>query len=130
MGNFDSMTVRISIAVIAMSILGLATMTNAWSYRIVEQLEDAYELELDDIKLPARLTGLVSFTPCNGCALLTLRVTPETTYSIDEIEMTLADFLNAAEVIRLSADADDFTGVGVFSDVESQYVTRLKLYRY
>ncbi len=130
MSNFTSMTARISKAVVATSILGLTTMTNAWSYRIVEQLEDAYELGLDDIKLPGRLTGLVSFTPCNGCALLALRVTPETAYYIDEIEMTLADFLNAVEAIRLTAHADDFTGVGVFTDVKSQLLTRLKLYRY
>jgi hypothetical protein len=117
-------------AVVTLSILALAIASNAWAYRVVEQLENAYELVLSDVRLPSGVTGSVDFRACDDCALLSLRVTHETTFYIDDIPMNLADFLEAAEIIRQTTNAKGDASVSVFFGIASQRVNRLKLYRY
>ena len=130
MSQFKPRKRCIPLAAIASLILVLTTATSAWAYRMIEQLEDAHELRLIDVNLPGGATGLVRFLACDGCAMVSLRVTHRTTYYCDDTQMSLADFLQVTETIRLTADGTYLTGVSVFFDVASQRVNRLKLFRY
>ena len=130
MDRFNATKLSKTRAVVTLSILGLAIASNALAYRVVEQLEDTYELVLSDVRLPSGVTDSVDFRACDGCALLSLRVTHETTFYIDDILMSLGDFLDTAEIIRQSTSADGDASVGVFFGIASQRVNRLKIYRY
>jgi len=127
MGNFDLMTARIFCAAIAVSTLALTTATNSWAYRVLEQIEDAYELTLDQVTLPSRETGSVSFQACESCPTTFLSVTTATKYQRNGEQMNLSDFVAVAnELGTLNSDIRPVL-IYVFINIESKRVTRIVL---
>ena len=107
--------------------LAAATASPAWAYRVLEQLEQAYELQLGQVRLPDRSTGSVIFTACDSCRTMSLRVTEGTVYSIDETLVDLADLRRRADSLLATIDGSKRAGVFVFYDPASLRVTRLIL---
>ncbi len=114
-------------AIFATLVLVLGTISSAWAFRNVEQVEDAYELVLGEVSLPRRVTGTVSFRTCPTCTRISLRVTNETTYAVNGAALEFADFLEAAAAIRQINGGNQNTAVYIFSDIKSHRVNRLKL---
>jgi len=109
--------------------LGVGSLSPAWAYRVLEQLEQAYELQLGQVTLPAGADGSVVFTPCSTCRTMSLRVSQATVYSVGESLVDLATLRRQADSLRATADGQRRTGVYVFYDPASLRVTRLTLSR-
>ena len=105
----------------------LGSLSSAWAYRVIEQAEDAYELVLGEVSLPARATGSIIFNPCPDCTTTSLRVSRATSYVVNGVSLEFPDFIEAAEVIRDMDGGSQNTAVYVFFDVESKRVNRLVL---
>ena len=127
MGNFNSMPVRIVYTVIAVLTLALATATNAWAYRVLGQIEDAYELALDQVTLPSRETGSISFRVCESCPTTFLSVTTATKYQRSGEQMNLSDFIALVDEIRNVNSGVRRDLIYVFINIESKRVTRIVL---
>jgi hypothetical protein len=110
--------------------LAAATASPAWAYRVLEQLEQAYELQLGQVRLPDRSTGSVIFTACDTCRTISLRVSDATVYSIDETLVSLTDLNRRADSLLATIDGPKRAGVFVFYDPTSLRVTRLILSPY
>lgn len=85
---------RIQIFIIAM----LASLSFAASAEnhIIEQ---AYEVAVNDLRLPGHALGTVAFKGCTSCELQTLSVTAETRYVLNDRDVTLANFTKAVNAI-------------------------------
>jgi hypothetical protein len=107
--------------------LALTIATNAWAYRVIEQLEDAYELFLDEIELPGSIAGSVSFKPCNLCDAMSMTVTAATRYYTNGTLLALDDFRDVANAIRKVPGHEENTVITVFFDLNSMRVNRLEI---
>ena len=79
-------------------IAALATLifaASAQSY-IISQ---AYEIAVDDLRLPGNVVGSVSFKDCDTCEMQTVRVTTETRYVLNNRDVSLVDFKIAVSSI-------------------------------
>ena len=118
--------IYVTIWMIAASCLWLST---GWSYRIVEQLEDAYELSIADLNLPDRANGSVSFQPCAGCAIVSLRLQAGSVFRVDGVELDFADFLSAVTRIQDSDGSENRAIVGVFFSASTGVLTRIEVFQ-
>ena len=116
----------IRVIIIATALLTGFT-SSAWAYRVVEQLEDAYELTLGLVRLPANERATVVFTACENCRTTALRVTAETKYFANGAPVSLADLRDIADDLRATTVGRNDTLVYVYYDVASLRVNRLKL---
>ena len=114
-------------AAIATLILVLGAASSAWGYRVLEQVEDNYELMLGEVSLPRNSGGSVIFKPCAECLTTSLRVTASTIYLVNGSAVVLEDFLRAAEGFRDTDGGNRMTAVYVFYDIESKRVNRLAM---
>ncbi|HEX9875822.1 MAG TPA: hypothetical protein VGC50_04130 [Gammaproteobacteria bacterium] len=115
---------RVVIATVALS---LSTLSSAWAYRVLDQIENAYELTLGVVTLPAGSSGSVIFTACETCRTTSLRVSAETTYFANGSQVSLADLRGLADRLRATAAGRERTAVYVFYDPRTLQVTRLAL---
>ncbi len=116
----------IRVTIIALA-LAAGTLSPAWAYRVLEQLEQAYELQLGQVRLPDGTTGTVVFTPCNTCRTMSLRVTEETSYSVNRSPVDLPTLRQQADSLRATVDGQTRAAVYIFYDPASLRVTRLTL---
>ncbi len=112
---------RIMVALSLAMLAGTAT-----AGRTVKLIENGIETRLADVTMPSGGAGTVIVEQgCDGCALLSLRASPETRYFVGDTALPHAEFLRAVARIEESAGGD--TGVVVFYDRESGRVTRIKV---
>ena len=114
-------------AIFATCILMLSSISSAWAYRVMEQVEDAYELVLGEVILPRGVSSTLIFRPCADCMTTSLRVNTATAYSVNGATMEFPDFVKAAEAIRDMDGGNQNTAVYVFFDIESRQINRLML---
>jgi hypothetical protein len=114
-------------AIFATCILMLSSISSAWAYRVMEQMEDAYELVLGEVILPRGVSSSLIIRPCSDCMTTSLRVNRATTYFVNGATMEFPDFIKAAEAIRDMDGGNQNTAVYVFFDIESRQVNRLML---
>ena len=114
-------------AILTTLILLLGSVSSSWAYRVMEQSEDTYELILGEVSLPRGAAGTVIFKPCADCNSTALRVSSQTTYAVNGAAFELADFLEAADLIRQQDGGNSGTAVYVRFDIESKRVTWLAL---
>lgn len=114
-------------AVAVALILGLTLISDSWAYRVIAQLETAYELRLSGVELPTEVTGYVRFQTCASCTRLSLPVSGETSFSINESAVTITEFADYAQTLLGASNRGLSAGVTVFFNTESQRVTRLML---
>jgi len=101
--------------------------SSAFGYSVLEKIEDAYEVPLGVVTLPASSSGSVIFTTCESCRTNSLRVTGTTRYLVNGAPVDLADLNEVARNLRATATGRDLTAVVVFYDVQSLRVTRIAL---
>ena len=83
----------------------------------------AHEVALSDFRAPASANGIAAFKSCEDCDLLTVRVTPETQYVLNDKSVRLADFRSALSTI---ANRKDETVI-VMHHLESDTVTAISI---
>lgn len=106
-----------------------APITSAFALRVLEEVENSFELTLAEVQLPTSATGAVSFRGCDGCRATTLRVTTSTKYLIDGTEVALAELQRIAEELRQSSSRGEDVFTGVYFDLASSEVTRISIRR-
>ena len=105
--------------------LGFWALSAAADLRVLEQVEQPYELDLPSVSMPGNPAGTVSFKTCDTCRLEFHSVYSGTKYFVNGRELAFKDFLPAVEKVRSSATPDSLPLVGVFVDIKSQRVTRI-----
>lgn len=101
----------------------------AQAARIIDQPEDAYELMLGLVTMPAGETGSVQFRQCADCETKTVRVGLETTYTLNGQRMTFTDFRRAVSDIRATSGGNEMTAVYLYYDTKTGVVTRMVVSR-
>jgi hypothetical protein len=109
------------------SVLASTLISESWAYRVIAQLETAYELRLSGVELPTEETGYVRFQACTTCTRLSLPVSGETMFSINGSATTIAEFAEYARTLLGASNRGLSAGITVFVNTESQQVTRLIL---
>lgn len=105
----------------------IGSLSSAWAYHVIEQIEDAYELSLGLVTLPTNSDGSVIFTACESCRTTSLRVTDATRYLVNGSQAELSQINEIAGTLRGSARGREETAVIVFYDPRSLRVTRISL---
>ena len=79
-------------------IAALASMSFAASAEnhIIAQ---AYEIAVDDLRLPGNVVGSVSFKDCDACEVQTVNVTTDTRYLLNNRDVSLVEFRKAVNSI-------------------------------
>ena len=85
------MTIRKTIAIALFSI-GLAFTTQAVATGLGPVVSQAYEVSVKDFQAPVSRNGAASFSECDTCDRMNVRVTPETRYTVDGRTVRLEDF--------------------------------------
>jgi hypothetical protein len=62
-------------------------------------INQAYEIALDELRLPGNVVGTVSFKDCAACETQTIRVTVDTRYILNGRDTTLDDFRKAVNTV-------------------------------
>jgi len=116
------MYLRLCLIAVAGLLIGVA---NA---RTLEVVEGAYEAVLGDVTLPDGADGSLVVRMCATCTPTRLRVDAGTRYiGVNGAQKPFADFVADAELLR-AAGGEDSTGVGIFYNLETGRVTRIRLY--
>lgn len=106
-------------------VLGLSV--TAVSAQSLELVEGTAELSLSNISFPNTAGGFVSFTACEACDTKRMQVDSGTVYIGLSGQVTLTDFLSDVAQLRATEPGRE-TFVGLFYDLNSSRVTRIKLY--
>jgi biopolymer transport protein ExbD len=83
----------------------------------------AHEVALSDFRAPASAHGIAAFKSCEDCELLTVRVTPETRYVLNDQSVKLKDFRFALSTVTNRKDET----VIVMHHLESDTVTTISI---
>ena len=109
-------------------VAGLVTVSSsAWAYRVLEQIEDSYELPLLVVELPRSENGNISFQICDECRTTTLAVTNETRYMANGAPIALEQLRELAAQVRTTAEGRDRAAVYITYEIASLRVSRVRL---
>lgn len=107
---------------------GLATISSsAWAYRVLEQIEDSYELPLVAVELPLSANGTIVFQVCEECRTTALRVTDATRYVTNGAPIELEALRELAAQLRTTAEGRDRADIYINYEIASLRVTRVRL---
>ncbi len=109
--------------IIMLAVLTLAFASLAQAR--LDRIEEAFELALTQLSLPAHSTAKVTVKACAGCASVQLRVTDATSYHVgfDSVGITLQELIDAVDAVRDRSK----TPVYVMYRPESLVITRIIL---
>jgi len=109
-------------------VTGLVTVSSsAWAYRVLEQIEDSYELPLVAVELPRSANGNIVFQLCEECRTTALRVTNETRYIANGAPIALVDLRELAAQVRTTTEGRDQADVYINYEIASLRVNRVRL---
>ena len=107
---------------------GLVTISSsAWAYRVLEQVEDSYELSLMAVELPRSENGTIVFQVCEECRTIALAVTNETRYIANGAPIGLEQLRELAAQVRTTAEGRDRAAVYITYEIDSLRVSRVRL---
>jgi hypothetical protein len=106
--------------IIAAALLSLALPAGA-QFVTVQQ---AYEVPLNELRLPVSESGTIGFKECDKCTYMTESVSPMTRYVVNGHDVTLEKFRQA---ISRVADRNMET-VTVLHHLENDEVTQVSIY--
>ncbi len=101
-------------------LLGLSLVAAA-DFRTITE---AYEVALNDLRLPGSENGTLTFTQCSDCEAQTLRVTSKTRYVINDRDFALAEFKEQLKRARKRKDQS----VSVLHHLESNTIKAVKVW--
>lgn len=100
--------------------LTAVSFTAGADFRTVQR---AYEVVLSDFRAPATPNGAASFQPCESCDRMTVRVTPQTRYQVNDDVVELAEF---RQQLRTISDRDAETVI-VLHHLEANILTAISV---
>ena len=103
--------------------IGLLVCLSMPALAEITTIARAHEVALSDFRAPASNAGIAAFKLCEGCERLTIRVTPETRYVLNDQSVQLKDFRAAISKVR---DREDETVI-VMHHLESDTVTAISI---
>jgi hypothetical protein len=104
----------------------LLAVDTASAVRVIELVERAVELTLDELTLPSGSGSTISFSECASCGISTHRLTDQTVYQANRQTLPLAEFLAVAEEIRNAPNASIAVAT-VYLDIATGRVTRIEV---
>jgi hypothetical protein len=110
-------------------LVALALVLNfdtAGAVRVVEQVERAVELTLDQLKLPSEGGSTVSFRECDDCPIKTHVLQNTTVYMANRQVVGLPDLLRIAQEIERKNGAQQAMAV-VFLEIATDRITRIEV---
>ena len=111
------MKIKIILAALMLSL----TLPATADFRTVQE---AYEIALSNVRLPATKSGTIAFKKCNECPYLTKRVAADATWIINDKSTTLEEFRR-----RLSAMTEQSKKiVTVLHHLDKDEVTRVSIW--
>jgi len=105
----------------------LLFVDTADAVRVIEQIERAVELTLDQLTLPINGGGAISFSECAACGSSTHRLLDSTAFQANEQTLPFAEFLRVAANIADKPNGAERAMAVVFLDVATGRVTRIEL---
>lgn len=105
-------------------VLGFDT---AGAVRIVEQVERAVELTLDQLTLPSEGGSTVSFRECDACPVKTHVLPVTAVYTANQHIVGLADLLRIARGIGSKPNGAKRAMAVVFLDIATERITRIEV---
>lgn len=106
--------------IIAAALLSLALPAGAQLVTV----QQAYEVPLTELRLPASESGTIAFRECDKCVYMTERVSPATRYVVNGHNVSLDKFRDAVSRV---ADRNSET-VTVLHHLENNVVTQVTVY--
>lgn len=104
-------------------LIGLLVVVSLPAAAEFTTITNAYEVRLSDFRAPASQNGMVAFKQCSGCELLTLGVTPDTRYVLNNKNVSLTEFRASLSTVR-DRDRETLT---VEHHLESDLVTAVSI---
>jgi hypothetical protein len=104
-------------------LIGLLVVVSLPAAAEFTTITNAYEVRLSDFRAPASQNGMVAFKQCSGCELLTLSVTPDTRYVLNNKNVSLTEFRASLSTVR-DRDRETLT---VEHHLESDLVTAVSI---
>jgi hypothetical protein len=95
--------------------------------RVVEQVERAVELTLDQLKLPSPGGETVSFRECDDCPIKTHVLQNTTVYTANRQIVGLPDLLRVAQEIEGKPNGAKEAMAVVFLDLKTERITRIEV---
>jgi len=83
----------------------------------------AYEVSFSDLRMPRNEGGTLTFRPCAGCELETVRVNSKTRYVLNDRDLELKDFREELKRVRNKK----MEGATVMHHLESNTITAVKV---
>lgn len=84
-------------------------------------INQAYEIAVDELRLPGNIVGTVSFRDCSSCEQQTIPVTTATRYVLNNRDVSLVDFR-----LALNSIADKSTNIAtVIHHLQSDTIVAL-----
>lgn len=99
----------------------------AQATRVVEHVERAVELTLNQLSLPSADGGTVSFRECEECPLSTHVLRADTVLQANGQVVVFADLLRVAEDIRSKPNGAERAMAVVFLHVDTGRITRIEV---
>jgi hypothetical protein len=95
--------------------------------RVIEQVERAVELTLDQLTLPMKAGDAITFSECAACDSSTHRLLDSTAFEANGQVLPLDEFVRVATTIADKPNAAERAIAVVFLDVATGRVTRIEL---
>jgi len=87
-------------------------------------IEDAYEVALNQVRLPRNENGTIGFKKCSSCDFVTKRVSRNTQYQLNGKAISLREFREAVSAAASQSDQ----AATVFHHIKSDRVTKISVY--
>ena len=87
-------------------------------------IEDAFEVSLNEVRLPRNANGTIGFKKCSSCDFVTKRVNGNTQYQLNGKAIPLRKF---REAVSAAAGQPDQAAT-VFHHVKSDQITKISVY--
>jgi len=104
-------------------IAGLLLALGCTVYAEGTVITQAYEIALDNFRMPGSPNGTLAFRACDECETLTVRVSVGTSYVVNQQNVELKDFRKTLARVRDRAAAT----VVVMHHLESDTVTSVRI---
>ena len=107
----------------------LFALANANATRVLDPVESAVEVAIENLNLPTDAAGTVTLRGCADCAYRSHRLSAGALFRLNRKSATFQEVLEYVAATRQSRAAMDDMLVTVFLDVNTERVTRISISR-
>jgi hypothetical protein len=102
-------------------------LATAQAGSLMETVEQAAEVPLVALDLPATQGGMLRFAVCDGCEARSVVMPSDMTYLVNNRAVTWVEFAATVEVALASDDVAERSLVGLYFDAASKRLERIAL---